>query len=340
MHRMLPLWLPGFVVVLSTVSALPLGTQAAVQRSPPANTWINETGTLANMASQCGNLTLLSPVPRSDTIIAGVAGRGLWTNSRGSTWVQLAGSDKIVNRPSWIVYDPARPAVFWESGIYGSGGIYQTTDRGISFRRLGSIVHNDYVSVDFTDPERRTLLAGGHEQSQTVYQSTDGGQTWTNIGESLPDKGTSSHPLIIDSNTYVVSAEGVGIYRTTNAGASWRRVSAQGPVGPPLVTAKGAIYWPANGGLLKSTDAGTTWAHVGKDLHPIHPIELSDGKLVSAGGNRLVISADGGSTWVPFGATLPFSPAGLIYAPGRKAFFIWHFDCRDVVLANAVMAIY
>jgi hypothetical protein len=106
------------------------------------------------------------------------------------------------------------------------------------------------------------------------------------------------------------------------------------------VTAKGAIYWPANGGLLKSTDSGTTWVYVGKDLHPIRPIELSDGKLVSAGGNHLVISADGGSTWAPFGAALPFTPVGLTYAPGRRAFFIWHFDCREVVPADAVMAIF
>jgi photosystem II stability/assembly factor-like uncharacterized protein len=332
-------WL-SVVVVVSTLSAVPLGTRAAAQPAPPANTWINVTGTLANMASQCGNLTLLSTVPRSDTIIAGVAGRGLWTNSRGSTWVQLGSSDKIVNRPIWIVYDPARPGVFWESGIYGVGGIYQTTDRGISFRQLGSITHNDHVSVDFTDPERRTLLAGGHEQSQMVYQSTDGGQTWTNIGLNLPAKGTSSYPLIIDSQTYVVNAEGVGIYRTKNGGTSWQRVSGQGPSGPPLVTSKGTIYWPINGGLLRSTDSGTTWAQVGKDLRPVHPIELSDGKLVSVGATRLVISADGGSTWSPFGATLPFTPAGVVYAPGRRAFFIWHSDCGDLVLSDAVMAIY
>ena len=339
MYRSLVSWLLGFVVVLTALSALPPGTHAAPQ-SPPADGWVNVTGTLANMASECGNLTLLSPVPRTDTILAGVAGKGLWANNRGSTWVQLEGSDKIANRPSWIVYDPVRPGVFWESGIYGSGGVYQTTDRGNTFRRLGSIAHVDYVSVDFSDPERRTLLAGGHEASQTVYQSTDGGQTWTNIGVNLPAKGASTDPLIIDSTTYLVNAEGVGIYRTTNAGASWRRVSGQGPSGPPLVTSSGTIYWPANGGLLKSTDSGATWAQVGKDIRPVHPIELSDGKLVSVGANHLVISADGGSTWLPFGATLPFAPAGLIFSPSRKAFFIWHFDCRDVVLSDAVMAIY
>jgi photosystem II stability/assembly factor-like uncharacterized protein len=238
------------------------------------------------------------------------------------------------------VYDPAHASVFWESGVYGSAGVYQTTDRGGTFRRLGSVFHVDYLSVDLRDPERRTLLAGGHEQAQTVYQSTDGGQTWTNIGMSLPAKGTSSHPLIIDSETYLVNAEGVGIYRTTNSGASWRRVSAQGPSQPPLVTSNGTIYWPANGGLLKSTDLGTTWAQVGTDIRPVHPIELADGRVVSVGANHLVISADGGSTWSPFGAILPFTPTGLIYSPSRRAFFIWRLDCRDVVPSDSIMALY
>ena len=76
-------------------------------------------------------------MPGADTILAGVAGRGLWANSSGSTWSHLgegAGSATITNRPSWIVYDPLSPGVFWESGIYDGGGIYQTFDKGNTFQ--------------------------------------------------------------------------------------------------------------------------------------------------------------------------------------------------------------
>jgi photosystem II stability/assembly factor-like uncharacterized protein len=313
-----------------------------------AATWVNVTGNLANMASQCGNLTMLSAVPGSGTVIAGVALDGLWANSGGSTWSQLgtgAGSAVITNRPSWIVYDPAHPGTFWESGIYNGGGVYETTDGGNTFSQLGAIGHIDYVSVDFSDPNRRTLLAGGHEESQTVYLSTDGGQTWTNIGLNLP-AGTnfSTDPLIISSRTYVVSTQGwsggsIGVYRTTDGGNSWQLVSTAGPTGAPLVTSTGAIYWPVNNSLLKSTDSGVTWTQVGGNLQAVHPIELPDATLAAVGATTLVISADGGSTWSPIGDTLPFAPASVIYSPSRNAFFISQWDCGNVVLPNAIMSL-
>jgi hypothetical protein len=290
-------------------------------------------------------LMLLSPLPGSDTVIAAVALKGLWGNNRGSTWVHLGGvdSDRIAN-PSSIVYDPAHPGVFWETGIYDGGGVYQTIDKGNTFRRLGSVSHVNWVSINFRDPERQTMLAGGHELAQSVYESTNGGQTWTNIGMTLPGNTGSSHPLVINSITYVVNAQGGGsgvdgIYRTTNGGTSWRRVSDRGPSGEPLVTSSGAIYWPANGGLLKSTDSGSTWTQIGSGIRPVHPLEMPDRRLVAVGTSNLIISADGGSTWSPFGGSLPFSPSGLIYSPSRRAFFIWRSDCRNFVPSDAVMEI-
>jgi hypothetical protein len=265
MSKKLLCWLSAFGVALGAQGFVPLA----------AGTWTNVTGNLANMSSDCGNLTMVSPVPGSNTIIAGVALQGLWANTNGSTWTHLgagAGSDTIINRPFWIVYDPAHPGVFWESGIYTGAGVYKTTDNGSTFHQLGpadTIRHMDYVSVDFSDPNRQTLLAGGHEQSQAVWRSTNGGQDWTNIGLNLPaNTGFSTNPLIIDSQTYLVNTQtswgsgSAGIYRTTNGGTSWQQVSALGPAGPPLVASNGAIYWSVGDSLLKSINSGLTWTRV------------------------------------------------------------------------------
>lgn len=317
----------------------------AVPSLAVAQSWVNITGNLANMASECGNLVHLSAVPSDNRVIAGVALRGLWANTNDATWTPLgtgSGSDTITNRPMWITYDPVNPNVYWESGIYNSGGVYRTTDGGMTFRRLGSVAHNDYVSVDFTDPNRQLLLAGGHEQSRTVYRSTDGGATWTNIGANLPaNTKFSSIPIIMSAQVYLVNAFGGGgtggIYRTTDAGATWARLSALEPWLPPLFASNGTIYWPVFNGLIKSTDSGLTWTPVGGSVSHLTPTELPDGRIVTIAGNRLVASTDGGATWSAFGPTLPYNPNGVVYSAARRAFFIWRWDCGGVVLPDAVM---
>jgi hypothetical protein len=228
--------------------------------------------------------------------------------------------------------------------VLASSGRRASTTKGGSIEQLGSVSHNDYVSVDFRDPSRQTLLAGGHEQAKTLWRSTDGGQTWTDIGGNLPaNANVSGTPLIVNAQTYLINAPGsgggAGIYRSRDAGMSWQLVSPLGPSGPPLVGLNGAIYWPLDGGLLKSTDSGVTWTRVGSNLEPVLPIELSNGRLISFGAGRLMISADGGSTWSASGPPLPFAPSGLIYSVRRQAFFIWRGDCGSVVPRDAVMSL-
>jgi hypothetical protein len=317
---------------------------------PSPGTWSNVTSNLANMPSQCGNLTMLSVDQQSSSVIAGVALDGLWSSSDGGTsWSQLGtgtGSDAITNRPSSITYDPAHLGTFWESGIYNSYGVYETTDRGATFHHLGTTTHDDYVSIDFSDPSRKTLLAGGHETAQRVDKSTDGGQTWTNIWGSLPSiigNSFTQYPIVINSQTYLIDANASwnggnpGIYRTTDGGTSWTQVSPLGPDVPPLVASDGTIYWSVGGSLAKSSDKGVTWTEVATGLQNITPAQLPDGRLVSASGDSLVVSADGGNSWSRFGAPLPYAPADVVYSPSDAALYISHWDCGSVVLPNAIM---
>jgi photosystem II stability/assembly factor-like uncharacterized protein len=173
-----------------------------------------------------------------------------------------------------------------------------------------------------------------------VWKSVDGGQTWTNIGATLPEGSKfSSNPLLIDASTYLVNASGWGkgtggVFRTTNGGATWTQVSALEANGTPLRATDGSIYWPLmyDRGLIRSADRGATWTQVcgGGTIKGSRIIELPDGKLAANGSKNIKISSDRGATWTPV------PPAGLIYAPARQAFFIWHWDCKDKVLTNAV----
>jgi photosystem II stability/assembly factor-like uncharacterized protein len=325
------------VAIAVALSVEPLGAQS----------WTNATGNLAYKVSECGNLTLVAAVPNSDAVIAGVAARGLWVNTEGTTWSRLSDdeSERVTNRPSSIAFDPTNPEIFWESGAYGPG-LYKTTDGGKHFARLGDVNHSDWVSVDFSDPERKTLLAGGHEQGQNIYASTDGGATWKNIGRGLPaNSNYSTHPFIIDGMTYLIglgvpngSAPTNGIYRSNDGGYSWRRVALYGASGPPLRTAKNLLFWTAPGRLLRSADLGMTWSSMPiEGLRSTRLAEMSNGRVALVGPSHLLISSDDGSTWTPTGGPLPYQPDGIAYSEKRKAFFIWKGDCREHVPANAVM---
>jgi hypothetical protein len=317
---------------------------------------VNVTSNLAGMASECGNMTYVSAKPNEDLVIAGIALKGLWGSTDGGTsWHQLGsggGSAKITNRPGSIIYDPARPNVFWQSGIYNGNGIYRTDNNGKVFRALGSIGHNDTVSVDFTDLNRRTLLAGGHEQRQTVYRSQDGGNTWTNVGVNLP-AGTafSSYPLVINARTFFAGCFSSwgggtgGIFQSNDSGATWSSVSAQGGGAQPLVASDGSIYWPsADGSMMRGTgqDSNWIWSQTVPSgvLMNVHPIELPDGRIVSLSRQHVMISPDHGVNWQPFGPPLPFMPVGISYSDSDKSLYIWQFDCGNKVLPNAIMKIW
>jgi hypothetical protein len=125
-----------------------------------AGEWVNATGNLTNLASECGNLCRIFPVPKADKVIAGVAGAGLWASTNaGLTWVKMGGDANIRNRPQQILFDPANPSIFWEAGIYTAPGIFKTTDGGRTFTPLGGISHNDGLGIDFADPQRQTMIA-------------------------------------------------------------------------------------------------------------------------------------------------------------------------------------
>jgi hypothetical protein len=329
----------------------PAGTpfDAAGVVAPPSK-WVNVTSNLAGMASECGNLTMVSAKPKSNLVIAGVARHGLYGSTDGGhTWSALgsgAGSAMIINRPSSVVYDPVHADVFWESGIYNGGGVYQTLDNGVTFKQLGTITHIDLVSIDFTDARRQTLLAGGHEQKQTLYRSTDGGGNWTNVGTNLPaGSHFSSAPLVLDGHTHLVGCCGwgsgtCGIWGTTNGGSSWTQASPLSATDAPLLASSGAIYWSIiwNGGMAKSTDQGRTWAQtVMGTVSTGQPIELPDARLAAVGTDHIVVSKDA-VAWTPVGDKFPYTPAGAVYSAQTKTFFIWRNDCNNVVLPDAIMS--
>jgi photosystem II stability/assembly factor-like uncharacterized protein len=331
--------------------------------APPAGSWVNVTANLANMPSQCGNMSYVSAKPDEDLLIAGIAELALWASrDGGQSWKALSASTDasatITNRTSSIIYDPSDATRYWESGLYNGGAAYETTDDGVTFTQLGSAVSSDLVSIDFTDPNRQTLLLGGHEQFQTLYRSTNGGTTWTPVGAKLPPSTNCTYPLVIDAQTHLVGCGGYGggvsgVYRTTDGATTWVNVTSLGGSGRPLVASDGSFYWasPGGAGMARSTDKGLTWANPlagSSSVASFSPIELPDGRIATigpaTGSQTIVVSADHGATWRAVSTPLPYADvSGFTYSSHRKAFYVWHFTCSSFTMpvpvpTDAIMA--
>jgi photosystem II stability/assembly factor-like uncharacterized protein len=327
----------------------------------PSSKWVSATGSLAGLMTECTALDRLAAKPGTGRVLAGIATRGLWsTDDSGGHWAALgvaSGSAQIGNRVSTIVFDPAHPSVFWETGSHsGNGGLYVTRDDGLTFEQLGTMTMTQDLAVDFADPDRKTLVTGTHGHG--VMLSTDSGKTFTDISTALP--GYTLFVLLLDATTFLVAVLGdpgaAGVYRTENAGASWSQVTTLAPShdGRFLRASTGTLYLPLqdNTGLMKSTDQGHTWSRLAgtgaafaSPYFTLTPIELSDGSLVTLGRSSLLRSFDEGDTWKPVGEPLPALPhagdfGGLAWSPELKTFFLWHGDCSgsNAVAQDAVLS--
>jgi photosystem II stability/assembly factor-like uncharacterized protein len=322
---------------------LALGLGFLAQDKPATGGWKNVTAGVGGETWGYAGVTLLAAVPDRDEIIAGVSEQGLWSSTDGgATWKKLGAQDRepIKHRPHQIVFDPKNPRTFWVSGCYGAG-IFRTSDGGTTFHRLGKLDHVDGVAIDFSDPARRTLLTGLHEQIRSLQASFDGGEKWEKIGDRLPeDSNFSTDPIIVDSKTFVINASGWmkgkawGIYRSTDAGKTWAKVSDSGPSGRALTASSGSIYWlPTWGtGLIKSSDKGQTWTKIGGPVKS-NAIELPGGRLVAIADQQLYVSKDG-AAWEKIGDPIPIKPGGVTYSSKRRALYVWRSSDKKV--ADAV----
>ncbi len=207
-------------------------------------------------------------------------------------------------RVSSIAFDPDDIYTFYVG--LGTGGVMKTSNNGATF---DPVFEKEPVAaigaISVAPGNSRHVWAGTGEANDRnssswgngVYRSTDGGTSWHNagLGESRTIARIAIHPK--DSLRVYVAAMGDlwtfggerGLYRTTDGGASWKRIlsgPAQyadrvgccdvivDPGGPDTLYA--ALYarrrtpWSFDagsactggndaGGIFKSTDGGDTW---------------------------------------------------------------------------------
>src|SRR5579862_8356825 len=147
-----------------------------------------------------------------------------------------------VNGPRTFIHTLTRAS--W-GGLYsGTGqGVYASTDAGATWRPLGSgLSANEVWGVAaYAGPRGRTLLAAAGDGY--VYR-LDAAQRWLRSDASIGTLGAYSL-LALPASDVVLAGSDRGIFRSVDAGRSWRRVAAlPGAAVAALVrdAASGIIY--------------------------------------------------------------------------------------------------
>ena len=181
------------------------------------------------------------------------ASGGLWyTNNNGNTFTPVMDETQTQNLGDI--------AVHWQSGTIWAGtgennssrssyagiGILKSTDKGKAWEHMGlsDSHHIGRIIVNPDNANEVTVGVTGHlyspNKERGIYKTTDGGKTWKKT--LFIDDNTGIIDVAVSPNNYLIqyaaawqkdrkawnfngSGEGSGIYKSTDAGTTWTKIS-------------------------------------------------------------------------------------------------------------------
>jgi hypothetical protein len=296
----------------------------------------------ANYGSQSVQLD-----PHNKAIIyVAVDQRGLWKSvDAGATW-KLVGTPPAKCCPPTTAYidspidfriDPNDSRhMYIAQGVRGNTvGFWVSTDGGENwaeppgFLDVMKVATNDTATMAVDPSDFNHVLLSSHSPwhvpERGVMETRDGGKTF--LTHTAPVGGSATFGInflnnpalgIGNSQTWIASVDGSGMFMTADSGQTWKNVSTLGTIHGGIrelyYTKSGVVYSGANYQMARSTDKGLTWTAVGPKFGSGYYQVIGDGnnlyaQVANTGGNGtgsdqpyLTSAESDGVTWTPYQA--------------------------------------
>ncbi|HPC81761.1 MAG TPA: hypothetical protein P5234_01245 [Thermoanaerobaculaceae bacterium] len=277
-----------------------------------------------------------------------VSSGGVWKTSNWGTTFTPIFDDQGSYSIGCVTLDPNNPHVVWvgtgennsQRSVSWGDGVYRSLDGGKSWKHMG-LARSEHIGMIRVDPRdsnvvyvaaQGPLWAPGGDRG--LYKTTDGGQTWNAILTVSPNTGVSEvhldprNPDVLYATTYqrrrhvwtlINGGPESTIYKSTDAGASWRKVDSglpkvdKGRIGLAISPANPDILFAIveaaekESGVFRSTNRGESWERRSRYMTTSGQYynelfaDPRDPDLVYAMDTWLHASKDGGKTWARVG---------------------------------------
>jgi len=295
-------------------------------------------------ANMGGRVADVAGVPGDPRIVwVGTASGGVWKSTDAGTTFKPVFDHQPVASIGAIAIAPSNPSVVYvgtgesaaRNSVAAGNGVYRTTDGGASWKHLGldDTRHISKILVDPSDPDRVWVGALGHvfgpNPERGVFRSTDGGSTWQKVLYVDEHHGISdlamdpSNPKLLLAGvwrferrpwSFTSGGTGGGVYRSTDGGATWQKVTKGlpeevGRIGIAVARSNPDVVYviaESNAGtLFRSSDGGESFTRVSDKTEIVSRgfyyshvrVDPSDENTVYAVASTLFRSIDGGHTF-------------------------------------------
>ncbi len=245
------------------------------------------------------------PTDANTFYIAAASGGIFKTTDGGQTWQAVFDNAPGLSMGAMAMDGQHPDTVYVGTGeacsagySYFGSGVYRTTDGGTSWSHLG-LTETQYISrivVERSNPQSVWVAAMGElyvtNQERGIYHSPNGGQSWERVlfvNDSTGASDVAVHPTnpqivfaamwqrIRNPEARIAGGRWSGVYRSTDGGQSWDRITDGLPAAASNIGRIGiaisesspnimyAIYADDPGyfyGVYRSTDTGESWGRV------------------------------------------------------------------------------